>query len=427
MEENKNIVSPTVSMIVIGDEILSGRTRDLNGHWLSQFLFSQGLTLKSLRFVKDNEVEIKKALDDSFHDSEIVITSGGVGPTIDDKTKATLASYFKKNIIERNDVVSVITDNYQRFGRQWTPQTNRYHFFPEDFICIPNPKGLAPGLGFLTPSKKLLLAAPGVPREFTEMVSLEFFPIIKKYFNERILKNYQTVIRTQGIPEEKIFFELCPTLWQDLEVFGSVSSLPHTLGIDIVVSFKGNSQIFEEKNKKIKELIEQTSLSSYVWQWGNESINEMVLNLAKKLNCSFGFAESCTGGLTSSKITDLPGASQVFWGSIISYDNSVKEQSLNVKSETIKKHGAVSLEVAREMALGLKNKLNVDVAISLTGIAGPDGGSLEKPVGLVAIGLATKDQNSAQIFQFPGDRLKLKDRFSDKALLTLYEILKARE
>lgn len=415
--------SLSVSMVVIGDEILSGRTTDLNGSWLTKYLFKQGLTLKCLRFVRDNTEEMNQALEASIAESDIVITSGGIGPTLDDKTKNTLASFFQKKIVPRSDVVDVIKGNYERFGRSWTPETNHYHFFPEDFIAISNPKGLAPGLGFFSTENKLIMAAPGVPREFTEMVELEFYPLIKKYFSKRLMPNCQTVIRTQGIPEEKIFFDLCPNLWNELLTFGKVSSLPHTIGIDIVLSYHADENEFKKRDQQIKDHIKTTALASYVWQWGNKSVSELVFERAREKKCSFAFAESCTGGLTSSKITDLPGSSEVFLGSIISYDNSVKENILGVKRATLEKFGAVSIETATEMAIGVRELLKSDYAVSISGIAGPGGGSVEKPKGLVAIGYASESKSGAMLFQFPGDRIKLKDRFSDKALLTLLELM----
>lgn len=413
-----------VSMIVIGDEILNGRTTDLNGTWLSKFLFKKGLQLKSLRFIRDDSEEINAALSASMLESDIVITSGGIGPTLDDKTKNTLASYFGKKIVENNDVAKIVTENYIRFGRTWTKESNHYHFFPEDFLATANPKGLAPGITYYSPeTNKLIMAGPGVPREFTEIVEVEFFALIKKYFQSRLQENYQTVIRTTGVPEEKIFFELCPTLWSDLEVFGKVSSLPHTIGIDIVVSYNGDEKSHLETQKKIKDLITSTPLSTQVWQYGNTPINELVLKRALEKKCTFGFAESCTGGLTSSKITDLSGSSAVFHGGVISYDNSVKENVLKVKTETLKKVGAVSVEVAEEMAVGLRELLKCDYAVSITGIAGPTGGTPEKPKGTVAIGFAGPKSSGAKLFHFPGDRIRLKDRFSDMALLIMLELI----
>lgn len=416
-----------VSMIVIGDEILNGRTTDLNGSWLSKYLFKEGLNFKSLRFIHDDIGEINKALTDSINESDIVITSGGIGPTVDDKTKNTLANFFGKKIIERQDVADIVTKNYSQFGRTWTPGENHYHFFPEDFIATNNPRGLAPGIAYFEKEKKtLILSGPGVPREFTEMVSVEFMPLIKKFFGSKFQTNYQTVIRTMGVAEEKIFFELCPTLWVDLEKFGKVSSLPHTIGIDIVISYNGELVDHEKKQTEIKNLISQSNLKAHVWQYGNRAINEMVLEKALAHKYTFSFAESCTGGLVASKITDLSGSSAVFMGGVVSYANAAKTKLLNVDSKTIERVGAVSLEVAEEMAKGALLQFETDFAVSLTGIAGPTGGSNEKPVGTLVIGYASKKSSGAKSFLFPGDRIRRKERFSDMALLVLLELMEGK-
>lgn len=414
---NKKI---SVSLVVIGDEILNGRTKDLNGSFLAKFLFEKGMHLSSMHFIKDDEAQMFDTFKKAMNEADVVMTSGGVGPTIDDKTKKVLANFFNQKIIEREDVAKIVTENYIRFGRSWQKNLNHYHFFPENFIAVNNPKGLAPGLAFFDQhSQKLFLSGPGVPREFQVMNEQEFLPLIKNYFQDRFVMNRQTVIRTTGIPEEKIFNELCPTLWDDLEKFGKVSSLPHTIGIDIVISYEGDDEFYQQNHQAIIQLIKGSPLASYVWQFGNIPLPHLVLNKAKELKITFGFAESCTGGLTSSKITDLSGSSEVFYGSIISYDNKIKMKQLNVNESTLKNFGAVSIECAKEMALGARLNLGVDYAVSITGIAGPNGGSAEKPVGTVVIGFSTKEKTEAKIYQFPGDRVKLKDRFSDMALLTL--------
>lgn len=416
--------SLNVSMIVIGDEILNGRTTDLNGSWLSKYLFKKGLNFKAIRFIHDDIEEMNKALNDSINESDIIITSGGIGPTLDDKTKNALASFFNKKIIERQDVAEIVTQNYIQFGRSWSPGHNHYHFFPEDFIATNNPRGLAPGIAYFeNKMKKLILAGPGVPREFSEMVDVEFLPLIDKFFPERFQQNFQTVIRSIGVAEEKIFFELCPNLWQDLEKFGKVSSLPHTIGIDIVVSYNGNSLEHEKKQADIQNLIAQSSLGPHVWQYGNLGLNEMVLLLARQKKLTFAFAESCTGGLASSKITDLPGASEVFMGAVVSYANQAKTHLLNVTPKTIEEFGAVSIETATEMAIGARAQFKTDFAVSISGIAGPDGGSKEKPAGTVVIGYANNKKSGARLFILPGDRVRRKERFADMALLTLLELM----
>lgn len=416
--------SLNVSMIVIGDEILNGRTTDLNGSWLSKYLFKKGLSFKAIRFIHDDNDEMNKALNDSIKESDIIITSGGIGPTLDDKTKNTLASFFNKKIIERQDVAEIVTQNYSQFGRSWTPGHNHYHFFPEDFIATNNPRGLAPGIAYFeNKKKKLILAGPGVPREFSEMMELEFFPLIEKFFSERFQQNFQTVIRSTGVAEEKIFFELCPTLWQDLEKFGKVSSLPHTIGIDIVVSYNGSVLEHEKKQADIQKLIAQSNLGPHVWQYGNLALHEMILAVARQNKLTFAFAESCTGGLASSKITDLPGASEVFMGAVVSYANQAKTHLLNVTPRTIEEFGAVSIETATQMASGARAQFKTDFAVSISGIAGPDGGSKEKPAGTVVIGYASNKISGARQFIMPGDRVRRKERFADMALLTLLELM----
>jgi nicotinamide-nucleotide amidase len=385
------------------------------------------MILKSIRFIRDDIEEINKALTDSLAESDVVITSGGIGPTIDDKTKTTLANYFGKKIIERDDVADIVTKNYIRFGRTWQPGHNYYHFFPEDFIAVPNPRGLAPGIAYYQEvESKLVMAGPGVPREFTEMVDKEFFPLIKNFFGNRLAEFFQTVIRTSGVSEEKIFFELCPTLWRNLEHFGKVSSLPHTIGIDIVVSYTADEKEHLSKNAAIKKLIESTPLSSHVWQYGNIPVHELVFAKAKEMNATFSIAESCTGGLTSSKITDLSGASEVYKGGVVSYANLAKRDLLGVNEKSLQEFGAVSLEVAKEMAEGAMKKFKTNFAISLTGITGPTGGSPEKPEGTIVIGYAGAGISGAQQFLFPGDRIRRKERFSDQALLMLLHLMEGK-
>lgn len=263
------------------------------------------------------------------------------------------------------------------------------------------------------------MSAPGVPNEFKAMMDEEFYPLIKKIFGTMLKENLQTIIRTEGIPEEKIFGELCPNLWSELEKFGKVSSLPHIVGIDIIVSYHGSKRL----DLEIKKVIDSTPLSKHVWHWGPEQLSELVLKKAIEKKLTFSFAESCTGGLTSSKITDFSGSSAAFLGSVVSYSNDAKMEILGVDPQTLKNFGAVSVETAIEMATGAREKFNTDIAISITGIAGPTGGSEEKPVGTVVIGFATKVSTGAKSYVMPGDRLRKKDRFSERALLTLLELL----
>ncbi len=426
-----------IGFVVIGDELLSGHTRDANGQILAKTLLKEGLALTQMIFVSDQETEIHRGLQFISNQCDIIITSGGLGPTLDDKTKLSLANYFGQQLKPRENIQDLVQKNYSRFKRDWTPSHNYYHHFPENFFGINNPKGLAPGLGYCNHrspplAQQLLLSAPGVPREFEAMLTEEMIPLIKTYFPNITVPRKEVVIRTKGIPEEKIFNELCPNLWSSLSQFGKVSSLPGSSGIDIVITVTSDqgARTQDAPEESIIEHIKSTALFPYVWQFGNLTLPQLVLNHAKEKRVTFGFAESCTGGLLSSKITDLSGASTSFMGSVISYDNTIKEKVLSVPNESLKNFGAVSVEVAEAMAIGALNVLNTDYAISLTGIAGPTGGSVEIAVGTLAVGFSIKIRQTAQFtsgakkFHFVGDRLRLKERFAEEGLYTLLELLR---
>ncbi|WP_372655388.1 nicotinamide-nucleotide amidohydrolase family protein [Halobacteriovorax sp.] len=410
------------ALLIIGDELLAGRTRDLNGHWLSKYLPSVGLKLKQIKIINDNEAEIKASIVELYETVDIIITSGGLGPTKDDITKNTLAEHFQKELIFDDKSIELIKNLYAKFNKEWMPSKNAYHYYPTDFELLDNLNGYAPGLLY-SKKGKTILSAPGVPREFKSMVENTFVPKLKEIYSD---DSFQVTdlfsIRTRGVPEEVIFGELCPTLWEDLSEIAKVSSLPNLLGIDIVLYF--NQEDRNTTISKAKTIIESSPLKDYVWQYGNLELEELIVKEALEKNLTIGFAESCTGGLTSSKITDIPGSSQIFHGSIVSYANSVKTNLLKVNTSTLVNFGAVSVESAKEMALGARNALECDIAISYTGIAGPGGGTPIKPVGTVGIGWATKRENSSTLLYHKGDRLGLKERFSRSGLFKLLELIR---
>lgn len=413
----------TIELIIIGDEILNGRTLDANLAWMAPWLFQKGLNLGHVTMVRDEPTQMIEAMTTAWKRSKIIITSGGIGPTLDDLTKAIMAEFAGKTLGEDANARAIVEKNYKRIDRDWTPQTNAYHLIPKDFIATDNPAGLAPGLVYINEGKALM-AAPGVPKEFAVMVEKVFFPLLESKGFNLIGDQGQVVIRTFGVPEEKIFGELCPTLWKDLERFGKVSSLPHITGVDILVTFAGEANKTEYQ-KEIKNIVEATSLVPHVWQWGTLSLEEYIIQKAKKLGKTICFAESCTGGLVASKITDISGSSEVFLGSVVSYANSAKEDFLHVSDRDIKKFGAVSEQVAQAMAQGAREKFKADYCVSFSGIAGPSGGTLEKPVGLVCQGFSSATKLVSRSLTFKGDRQKLKERFAMSGLFWLLKELEA--
>lgn len=409
-----------LGLLIIGTELLQGKITDANTAWLGQYLRSWHVTPSMALTTADSPAAIQRALEALYSSCDVVIASGGLGPTSDDITKECLGKFFGKALSPSAQARSVAEANYARMGRELAAD-HGYGYAPDGFSALNNPSGFAPGLWFQD-GTRALLAAPGVPKEFRDMLAEHFPKLVVPLLGERppmALVNF----RTRGIPEEKIFRELCPNLWEQLSVYGSVSSLPHVLGVDVGVTLTGD---VAQKKKALQELINRSALAPYVWHEGFEGLEELIVREASERAVTFGFAESCSGGLCSHRMTSQPGASRVFWGSVVSYDNSVKQKLLGVSPETLALHGAVSEACALEMARGARQALGVDLAVALTGIAGPGGGSDAKPVGTLWLAVAGSEGASAQRLNYKGDRETLKLRFSQIALFTLLDEIRKR-
>ncbi len=406
-----------VSLLIIASEILEAKIQDLNAHTLAKLLKSHNHSLSKVIIVADQENHILKALEE-LSDSDFIVTSGGMGPTPDDLTKSCLAHYFQ-SILEKNSLsVEVVKKNYENFGRT-APEDHGYMHIPKDSTPLFNPQGFAPGLLFKK-NKLTLLALAGVPREFKSMLEL-YLPNILSKPTDHI---FDFIIRTRGIGEEKIFNSLDNTLWAKLSEFGSLASLPHLYGVDLTIRLRENSQSeLKQKQDAIHAFIQSHPIKEYVWHIGEESLEECIINKALSLNLRFAFAESATAGLCSSRITNINGSSQVFYGSVICYHSDIKTKLLGVKTATIEQYDVVSEKVAQEMAAGLSQLYPVDVAIGITGYAGPHAKEEEIPIGTVCIGVSSPLGITAHKFQFRGDRLRLKDYFAQIALFQLLETL----
>ena len=407
-----------IGLITIGDEILSGRTQDTNASWLARYLFKKGFCLSSVVTAGDDRESLSRAMDFSLGNNEIVFTSGGLGPTEDDRTKKIVAQFFGLPLADSEVALGIVRGNYERQKKSWNPRSY-YHQIPRSARPISNPVGLAPGL-IIDQDDRLLLAAPGVPREFQAMVQGELFPYLRPRLPEG--REQRMTIRSAGIEEEKIF--LNSSLWDQLSRFGKVSSLPGSVGVDIIVHF--DSHHLESKKKEIKALLEESFLRPYIWTWDERSLEEVIVDEAQRKNLSFSFAESCTGGLAGHRITNVPGASSVFLGSFVTYSNELKIKALGVRESTLRSHGAVSVEVANEMAHGARERAQSAVGLSFSGLAGPGGGGSEgRPVGMLAVSVATLGGVSGRISHAEGDRERRKWCFCRTGLLWLLETLKS--
>lgn len=409
-------------LIIIGNELLNGKIHDLNTQILATSLLKKGIKLRKSQIIPDDVENFGMLVDQIKTHSQLLFISGGLGPTKDDTTKNMLAEYFNLELVENEAAFNIAKAHYDRDQRQYDKELTHYHLLPREFTPLFNPIGYAPGIFCEQDSDFKIFALPGVPQELEKMLE---DVIVPNYLNRPNKYIEHVTYRTWGVPESKIFSHYCPELWDQLSPFGKVSSLPHTTGVDIGVTIEESSQSELKMTKdKIHHLISQSDIYKKVWHQGHESLEEVLIVEAKEKKLTIGLAESCTGGLCASRITDIAGSSAIFYGSIVSYANEVKKKSLDVSAEVLENFGAVSVETAQSMAFGAKEKLGVDIAVTTTGIAGPGGGSPIKPVGTVAIGVAYKKVVKADLYHLHGDRKTLKKRFSDLALMTLLKTIR---
>lgn len=410
-----------LGLLVIATEILEGKVVDLNTRSLAYFLKKHHLELNEAHTVRDHEDDIKRGFSSLLNNCDFIITSGGLGPTQDDLTKNILASFLNTPITYSDLAHKVASENYERLQRPYPGKQHEYSLLPEGVKPLSNSTGFAPGL-FVEHQGKSILCAPGVPREFNSMLQDHFLPWIEKnHRKDCFMEN--VVFRTRRVPEEKIFGEVDPELWNKLSNEGDVSSLPGIMGVDIGVKIQATDELgLSKKREAIISIMDNSPVKKHIWHQGEARLEEVIVKLANEKEITFGFAESCTGGLCSHRITNISGSSKSFMGSVISYDEAVKINKLAVPSELIASKGVVSLEVAEAMAEGLVKTFNIDFAVSVTGIAGPNGGSPELPVGSVCIGLHVKDKVTRSFkLRLFGDREQLKERFAQAALMVLHE------
>lgn len=408
------------ALLIIGDEILSGRVQDQNILNCARSMKSFGIELSAVSIIGDTFIEIISSLNNFSKEHDLIITSGGLGPTLDDKTKEALSKYLDTEIKKSIVAQEIALNNYKRRQLDFHTSLSSYDFIPNKVTPLNNPNGLAPGL-FCEKDKTYIACAPGVPSEFDSMLKEEILPKVLKE-TKTLSKIESIVIRTMGLPEEKIFGEIDKDLWTSLEAFGSVSSLPMISGVDIVVYLNQGSN-WTSTFEKIKVIIENSAIAPHVWSFGDEEIAQTIISVMLENNTTLSTAESCTGGLVSSKLTDIDGASQVLLGGVVSYSNECKINILGVEKSCIEKFGVVSKEVAKQMCVQTSIINKTDYALSLTGLAGSH--SFEgHPAGTVFIGVKTPSKVEVHQFVMRGDRVKLKERFALKALFLLLKVLR---
>lgn len=396
-------------IISVGSELLLGNTVNTNASFLSRKLAELGIDVFYHTVVGDNVYRLKTITKIALDRSDLIIYTGGLGPTEDDLTKEVVSETLGVDLELDNVHLAKIKKYFEKRNMKMTDNNIKQAYIIKDSKVLNNDIGTAPGVFFNWKDKKIILL-PGPPTEMKTMFNNYTAPLLKQ---DSIIKS--KTIRTMGIGESSL-----EELIKDLVIEQSnptIATYAKQGQVEIQVTGKGKNE--KEIDLIIDPLVKEIDkrLGEYIYSYNNESIEEVFFKQLKKNHMTVAFCESCTGGLVSSRFTAIPGASQVFERGIVTYSNNSKIEELNVKESTLKTYGAVSEETAKEMSIGLLNKTNVDMALSITGIAGPTGGTKDKPVGLVYIGLASKDKSYVIKNIFTGSRQDIQNKAANKVFV----------
>ncbi len=410
-----------VSIIAIGDELLIGQVIDTNSGDIARRLNPLGWRVNDVQVVSDNATQIKRAIDRAFQSSDVVITTGGLGPTKDDITKSTLCQYFGGELKEDPDVLENVKDIFRKRGLQLNSLTAAQAIVPTSCTVIQNRVGTAPIMWFERNSK-VLVAMPGVPFETRYMLDSEVIPRLLARFNSDIAIQHRTLLITD-FTESLLAMTISD--WEDnLPEYLHLAYLPKPglIRLRIDGMHHDNNFLVTEIDRYCNQL--QQILGHHVLWDSDMQLEEILLQLLNKNGQTISTAESCTGGNIAHLITSISGSSQSFNGGVVAYSNDVKHNILNVSQDSLNAHGAVSIPVVEQMAIGACNALATDYAIATSGIAGPGGGSAEKPVGTVCIALNTPTGVISDIYHFSGNRNRIIERASMTALIMAIKHLK---
>lgn len=397
-------------ILAVGTEILLGDILNTNAQYISRELAELGFDVYYHEVVGDNKERILKALETSFNRSDIIITTGGLGPTKDDMTKELVSEFLGMKMCLHEESLKSIKEYFNKMGREFVKSNEKQAYFPKEAIILKNSNGTAPGAVF-EKNNKAIIVLPGPPKEMESMFKEEVKKYLKKYSDDVIISE---VLRIFGIGESKAEEKL-----QDIIDNGiNPTVAPYAKEGEVIFRITAKAQNEEEARKMIVPIKDEIykRLGNSVYNTGETSLQDTVAKLLIDKNMTIGVSESCTGGLVSAKLIEYPGVSEVFLEGAVTYSNEAKMRTLKVKKETLDKFGAVSHETAREMAEGIAKRCGSRIGISTTGIAGPGGGSDEKPVGLVYFGIYLDGKVKSFKHIFTGDRNSIRNRASMTAL-----------
>ncbi|HPE75122.1 MAG TPA: competence/damage-inducible protein A [Draconibacterium sp.] len=406
-------------IITIGDEILIGQIVDTNSAWIAEQFNLNGIEIYQITSVHDDHNHITEALKKAEEKVDLVVITGGLGPTKDDITKHTLCEYFNTTLIVHEPTFEHIKSRFTRLKIDMNKLNRDQALVPAGCTVLPNMAGTAPGMWFER-NDTIFVSMPGVPFEMKYLVENELLP--RLFNNGKTKAIYHKTVLTQGLPESMLAEKI--EAWENaLPKNIKLAYLPSPLSVRLRLSAMGNSKpelerLVEDEIQKLLQIIPNN-----VFGYNNETMAEVVGRLLISKNQKLAVAESCTGGYISHLITSVPGCSDFYNGSVTAYSNLVKENILGVSRKTLDDFGAVSEQVAKEMAVGAREVLNADFAVATTGIAGPGGGTDEKPVGTVWIAVAGEKKVTALKFVFGDNRERNILRSSQTALQLLRRVI----
>ena len=409
-------------IIAIGSELLTPTKTDTNSLWLTEKLNEIGIEVKLKTIVGDDEARLEETIKDAIKRSDIVISTGGLGPTEDDITRKISAQAVGRELVFHEELVEDLIERFRRWGREMPEINKRQAFIIEGAEILPNPNGSAVGMSVKI-GEKFFVILPGPPRELKPMFEKYVLPKLRETAGEIFVK--RKVLRVTGLGESAADELIAPiyTLYKNpnTSTLFNKSELEIHLTAQAATEADANALNEELAAKIIKKL------GVAVFSLNGETMEEIVGKLLRERSETLSVAESCTGGLIGARLTDVAGSSDYFIEGAVVYANQAKIETLGVSAELIEKYGAVSAPVAEAMASGMREKAKTDYAVSVTGIAGPTGGSEEKPVGLVFVGYADQAQIKSVKVNLPGDRYLIRWRASQFALDYLRRKLLWRE
>ena len=408
----------TAEIIAIGSEMLLGDLVDTNSAWLSQRLAMLGVGLYRHTTVGDNKARVVAAMKEATSRSDLVLTTGGLGPTSDDITNECLGEVARRKMIEYPEARQHVDEMFRRFGRKPTPSNYKQALFPEGTTLVPNPRGTAMG-AMLEVDGTLFVTFPGVPVEMRGMFEETVEPLVRERSDGSIISR---TLWFSGIGESA----LAERVQEFLDASDpTVAPLAGQGKVRLRITTRAATP--KEAEAKIEPVADEilSRLGDYFFGEGNETLESAVGRLMRKKGVTIALAESCTGGLLAKRLTDAPGSSAYFLEGLVTYSNEAKERLLGVPHDMLEEHGAVSEPVAGAMARGARKVSGADYGLSVTGIAGPDGGTEEKPVGLVYVGLADAEGTQVEkldLTAWEKSREAIRERSANRA----FDILRQR-